>query len=165
MSDMGRTEAEDYLYHEAQLLDERRWDEWLMLWAPTDVELWMPIPPDATDRDTAASMLQDDRERLEQRIGRLQHPGLHSQLPPSRTSRIVGNVRCDSLTGGDVRLMSQFHLAEFRPGNGAGMGVSQLLAGTMQHHLRRIDGNWLIYFKKIGLISVDGNNYHLQNLL
>lgn len=165
MTAMNRTEAEDYLYYEAQLLDEHRWNEWLALWAPEDIELWMPIPPDATDRAKAASMLQDDRLRLEQRIARLQHPGLHSQVPPSRTSRIVGNVRCGPLEGGGVRLLSQFHLAEFRPGTGAGMGVSQLLAGAMEHHLRRLAGEWRIQFKKIGLISVDGSNYHLQNLL
>ena len=34
MAAITRTQAEDFLYLEAQLLDERRFEEWLELFAP-----------------------------------------------------------------------------------------------------------------------------------
>jgi 3-phenylpropionate/cinnamic acid dioxygenase small subunit len=37
-----KQEIEDFLYREADLLDERRYDEWLALLAE-DVRYWMPM--------------------------------------------------------------------------------------------------------------------------
>ena len=113
---MMRTEAEDFLYMEAQLQDEKRWVEWLGLWAPDEIELWMPMNPLDNDRVKGSTMLQDDRARLEQRVERLGHPALYSQLPPARTNRIIGNVRCEDLADSQVKLLSSFQMAEFRPG-------------------------------------------------
>ena len=48
-----RQEVEDFLYYEADLLDERRYDEWLALLAE-DVRYWMPM---------RRNVKLDDRER------------------------------------------------------------------------------------------------------
>lgn len=41
-------ELEQFLYREARLLDEQRWDEWEALWTP-DGEYWVPSRPDQPD--------------------------------------------------------------------------------------------------------------------
>ena len=49
-----KQEVEDFLYHEAELLDERRYEEWLDLFTE-DVHYWMPmrrnVPADEPERE------------------------------------------------------------------------------------------------------------------
>ena len=85
------SECEQFLVHEARLLDEARFDEWLRLFTP-DAWYWVPAQPDqASPRDTI-SLIYDDRRLLETRVRRLASPRIYSQEPRSRTSRIVANV-------------------------------------------------------------------------
>jgi 3-phenylpropionate/cinnamic acid dioxygenase small subunit len=37
-----RNEIEEFLYLEARLMDEHRFDEWLSLWALEDATYWIP---------------------------------------------------------------------------------------------------------------------------
>src|SRR6202165_4505417 len=84
-------ECEQFLIHEARLLDEARFDQWLSLFT-SDAWYWVPSEPDqANPRDTI-SLIYDDRRLLETRVRRLASPRLYSQEPPSRTSRMIGNV-------------------------------------------------------------------------
>jgi p-cumate 2,3-dioxygenase beta subunit len=93
-SPISRTEAEDFLYHEAALLDEWRLDEWFALFAPGAV-YEVPTAGAPDDADSAASLfyVADDYARLRQRVERLKKPGAHSEWPRSEGARIVGNVR------------------------------------------------------------------------
>ena len=81
-----RREVEDFLYHEADLLDSWQLAEWLALF--TDAcRYWAPCTVDG-DLVTPPSMLIDDtRLTLEDRVMRLLHPTVHSQTHRSRTRR------------------------------------------------------------------------------
>ena len=56
------------------------------------------------------------RRLLETRIRRLRNPRAHAQVPPSRTSRIVGNVAVETErpAGADLLAVSNFQLVEYR---------------------------------------------------
>ena len=52
-------EAEEFLYREASLLDERRLDEWLEL-VSDDIHYWMPIRRTTTAKEVALEFTQPD---------------------------------------------------------------------------------------------------------
>jgi p-cumate 2,3-dioxygenase subunit beta len=89
-----RADYEDFLYHEAALLDEWRLDEWFALFAPGG-SYEVPTAGAPDDADSAASLfyIADDYERLRQRVERLKKPGAHSEWPRSDGARIISNVR------------------------------------------------------------------------
>jgi p-cumate 2,3-dioxygenase beta subunit len=88
-----RAEAEDFLYHEAALLDAWKLDEWLGL-LTEDAVYRVPSNdrPDAEPR-TALFTIADDIHRIRARVKRLQDPNAHAESPPSRTRRMISNVR------------------------------------------------------------------------
>jgi len=92
-SDIRRAEIEDFLYHEAALLDAWRLDEWLALL--TDDATYRVPSNDAPGADPAAALftIADDMHRLRGRVTRLKDPHAHAEFPPSRTRRMISNVR------------------------------------------------------------------------
>ena len=87
--DPGTCEA--FLVHEARLLDDGRFEEWLGLFT-ADAWYWVPSQPHQANPRDMVSLIYDDRRLLETRVRRLASPRIYSQEPRSRTSRIVGNV-------------------------------------------------------------------------
>jgi p-cumate 2,3-dioxygenase beta subunit len=98
-----RAEVEDFLYHEADLLDSWRLDDWLSL-LTEDASYYVP-PNDKPDADHRYTLftIADDIVRLRERIIRLKDPNCHAEYPPSRTRRLISNVR---ITGSDGDLIS-----------------------------------------------------------
>ena len=93
-------EVEDLLYGEADLLDERRYEEWLDLFTD-DVVYWMPlrenVPWEERDRDITGeddtSWMNDDKTTLTKRVRQLM-TGIHwAEEPLSRVSHLITNVR------------------------------------------------------------------------
>lgn len=93
-ADVTRDEVADFLYYEAELLDDWRLDDWLGLFT-ADGQYLVPatdIGPDASP-DTSLFYVADDRFRLEQRVERLLKKTAHAEYPRSRTRHLVSNVR------------------------------------------------------------------------
>ena len=66
---LSRQEAEDFLFEEARLLDERLFEAWLHLFTE-DGLYWIPIVEDA-DPTTQTSILYDDSALLQMRVHHL----------------------------------------------------------------------------------------------
>ena len=79
-----RADIEKFLYREARLLDERRFEDWMNLFAE-DGWYWVPAAPDQEDPYDGVSIFFDDRGIMKTRLERLDHPRVHSQKPASRT--------------------------------------------------------------------------------
>lgn len=102
--------VEQFLYEEADLLDGRRYREWLARVAP-DVHYWMPIRRTVTLRNLdmeftkpgAMAFYDDDHDDLRMRVEKLYTGTSWSEDPPSRTRHLVANVR---ITGGDGQMLS-----------------------------------------------------------
>jgi p-cumate 2,3-dioxygenase beta subunit len=92
-SDLSRQEVEDFLFHEAALLDAWRLSEWLALF--TEDATYSVPPTDAPDAepDDTLFLISDDAERLRSRVEQLEGKTTWSESPPSRTRRLIGNVR------------------------------------------------------------------------
>ena len=66
-SEWDRQDCEDFLLHEARLLDEARFDEWLALFTP-DAQYWVPSEPKQQSPHDTVSLMYDDRRLLETRF-------------------------------------------------------------------------------------------------
>jgi p-cumate 2,3-dioxygenase subunit beta len=123
--------VEDFLYLEADILDEWRLHEWLALFAENGRYL---IPStDKPDGDPTKDLflVQDDRFLLEQRVNSLQTRAAHAEYPHSRTRRLVTNIKATDTEDGRIDVRANF--AVFRARNG---GVDTYF-GRYVHELER----------------------------
>ena len=113
--------VQHFLYEEAALLDERRFDEWLERCAP-DIRYWMPAQTnrDRRKRDLTVGgpkdlpMFEETWEHLHQRVRRLATGHAWAEEPPSRTRRFIANLRVAECGGGRVRASSSLLLYRTR---------------------------------------------------
>ena len=91
MKEIGRAQVEDFLYHEAALLDAWRLDEWLELL--TEDATYRVPSNDRPDSDPKSALftIADDIRRIRARVTRLKDPHAHAESPRSR--RLISNVR------------------------------------------------------------------------
>jgi p-cumate 2,3-dioxygenase beta subunit len=109
-----RAQVEDFLYHEAALLDEWRLDEWQEL-LTDDACYYVPSNDQPeSDHRRALFLIADDRERIRQRIIRVQDPNCHAEYPKSRTRRMIGNVRIVAVEGDLISVAANFVCYRFR---------------------------------------------------
>jgi len=155
MERLSRQEAEDFVYREARLLDERRFEEWLELFTP-DGLYWIPIDENS-DPEKEPSVLYDDSATRGQRVYQLLHQPHWSQMPPSRTLHLVSNVRvADDQAPGNCVVHCHVAVFEVRPGDPRqlGRGEERFFAGHCEYRLRYESG-WRITLKKLVLINRD----------
>ena len=154
MAKISRNDAEDFVFEEARLLDERRFDEWLRLFSPTGI-YWLPIREDAHP-NIATSLIYDEPLRREERVHRLLRTPAQAQTPPSRTLHAITNVRVESAQR-DVRVHSNQVVHELRrAGFGQALrGEQRAHAGHCEHVLVENAGQWRIALKKVVLLDRD----------
>ncbi|HEY6258049.1 MAG TPA: aromatic-ring-hydroxylating dioxygenase subunit beta [Xanthobacteraceae bacterium] len=109
-----RAQVEDFLYHEAALLDEWRLDAWQEL-LTEDACYYVPSNDQPeSDHRRALFLVADDRERIRQRIIRVLDPNCHAEYPKSRTRRMISNVRILAVEGDLVSVAANFVCYRFR---------------------------------------------------
>src|SRR4051794_30629044 len=145
------SECEQLLIHEARLLDEARFDDWLALFTH-DAWYWVPAEPGQQSPRDTISLMYDDRRLLETRVRRLSSPRIYSQEPRSRTSRIVANVTIDETQPREHGVVTRckLQLVEFR------RDEQRIFAGTCFHHLVREEAAIRIQAKRVDLVNCDG---------
>jgi len=134
--------------HEARLLDEGKFDDWLALFTP-DGCYWVPSQPDQDNPHDTVSLIYDDRRLLETRVRRLASPRIYSQEPRSRTSRIISNVSIEDGDNNRCTVRSKLLMVEYR------REAQRLFAGTAFHRLVQTDGLILIASKRVDLLNCD----------
>ena len=139
--------VEAFLVHEAQLLDEARWEDWLALFAE-DAWYWVPSQPGQESPLDTVSLIYDDRKLLETRIRRLAGGAAHAQSPPSRTSRIVANCTLEPGADGPVA-RSKLQMIEYRRDR------QRLFGATVRHGLARRGDAFAIRWKRVDLVNCD----------
>src|ERR1041385_8569416 len=140
--------CEQFVLHEARLLDEAKFDEWLALFT-LDGWDWVPNEPDQANPHDTVSLIYGDRRLLETRIRRLASPRMYSQEPHSRTSRMVGNVIVEDAEGRAATVRSKFMMIEYR------REQQRIFGGTAHHRLVQSDGRVMIAWKRVDLINCD----------
>ena len=135
---------EQFLYHEAHLLDTQRYEEWLSLFTE-DATYWVPLEPGQKDPHETSSLIYDDRTLLELRVKQFRHPRAHARAPLPRTVHQVGNIVVR-----DLLVTSTLAVVEFRNEK------QKLWAGLVEHQLRRNSDSFRIARKRIDLVNSEG---------
>jgi p-cumate 2,3-dioxygenase beta subunit len=132
---VSRGQVEDLLYHEAELLDAWKLDAWMAL-LTEDAVYYVP-PNDKPDADHRFTLftIADDIVRLRERVIRLKDPNCHAEYPPSRTRRLITNVRVAGSDGDTILATANFVVHRFRRG-----GAHQAFVGRYHYRLRRVGG-------------------------
>jgi 3-phenylpropionate/cinnamic acid dioxygenase small subunit len=139
-----RHEVEDFLYLEAELLDERRLREWLELFTD-DSHYWMPVRHNPLNRPEELAeelsiqgesyYFNDSKETLRVRVERLYSKTAWAEMPPSRTRRLISNIRVKKDDGREIDVRSNFIVYRTR------MEKDQdIFVGTRRDVLRRVNG-------------------------
>lgn len=140
---------EQFLYDEANLLDEPDLDRWIELYSE-DGSYWMPVIPNQPDPLNHVSIFYDDRVMMEVRRRNFVHPRAASKDHSVRASHIIGNVRCSGRNQqGDLVVTSNFQCVLYY------RREQRLYAGTYLHHLIATDNSFKIRHKKVQLINCD----------
>ena len=137
-----------FLYQEARLLDQRKFDEWNDLFAEGGM-YWIPLAEDQDDPVNHLSLVYEDSMMRRVRINRLNHDRSWSQKPRSRTSHIVSAIVVESVSEGSNQLVvgSAFTMAEWRSFG------HRTFAGLYTHTLQVSDGRLQIVEKRVDLID------------
>ena len=152
-----KQEIEDFLYREADLLDERRYDEWLSLLAE-DVRYWMPmrrnVKVDDLEREFTReghdiSWFDEGKDTLTRRVRQIQ-TGIHwAEEPVSRISHLISNIQLievnpSAADPAEVSVRCRFLVYRNRVET-----ETDILVGKREDLLRRAGGGWQIAHRKI----------------
>ena len=144
----GDGDLAQFVYNEAQLLDEKRFEEWYELFTE-DGLYWMPLSRDQAEGRTQTSLFYEDRLLLKVRIERLHSPNAFSQAEPSWCQHVLQAPRVESRdeTTGSCVLRTPFMYLEVQRDD------QQVYAGVAWHHLIVRDGKLRMQMKKIDLLN------------
>lgn len=142
---IDRTAVEQFLFREARLQDEHRYDEWEALWADEDTIYWVPMRAGA-DPERELSYIYDNRSRLASRIRQLNTGLRHAQAPQSGLRRLISNLEVRQ-EGGEVVAESNFILIESR------RDVLTTWCGRTTHVLVPEGGSFRIRRKTVVLVN------------
>jgi 3-phenylpropionate/cinnamic acid dioxygenase small subunit len=146
-------EIEQFLYMEAELLDERRFSEWIELIAD-DIHYHMPQRRNVkfgeqvrenSDAESEISWFDEGKTTLAGRVRQI-NTGIHwCEEPFSRVRHIVSNVQVVDVNGDEVHARSRFFVYSNRLRDEVNMFV-----GKREDLLRRdADTGWKIARRKI----------------
>ena len=146
----------EFLAFEADLLDARRYEDWLAL-LTEDIRYWMPMARNMASDDTGREFTIEDEdvnwieegiETIRQRVAQLA-TGLHwAEQPPSRTSHMISNLRVLENSDGldEVKTRCRFLVYRNRLED-----EQNIFVGKRNDTLRRVNGSWKIARREIYL--------------
>lgn len=141
LTEITRQQVEEFLYHEAELLDDWNLDAWLTLFSE-DAEYVVPCN-DSPDGDPSRDLvlIDDNRLRLTARVERLNSRKAHREYPHSRTNHQVNNVRLGTVTNDELPVTAAFTVWRFRHGR------ESHYVGKYRYRLTAVDGQLRIRSK------------------
>ena len=150
-------QVEEFLYQEAEILDERRFEEWLDL-LTEDVRYWMPmrrnvkfgeLEREFTREGQDINWFDEGKDTLTRRVNQIL-TGVHwAEEPLSRICHTVSNVQVLEANPSvsepiDVTVKCRFFIYRNRVET-----ETDLLVGKREDVLRKVDGSWKIAQRKV----------------
>ena len=144
---MTEADVVRFIYKEAKLLDEKRFDEWYELFTE-DAYYWVPLVPGQTDPLAHNSLAYEDKLLLKLRIERLKQPTAYSQKPASRCLHVMQAPEIEKVDG-EFRTRTPFIYTETRGDD------SQRYAATAWHTLVPSGQGLKIRLKRVDILNAD----------
>ena len=138
---MSDAELARFIYREARLLDEKRFDEWYELFAE-DGHYWVPASPSQPDPLNHNSLAYEDKLLLKLRIERLKQPTAYSQKPASRCHHVLQSPEIEKSEKDEVLIRTSFIYTETRGDESqryAAVAWHTLVGKPLKIRLKRVD--------------------------
>ena len=152
-----KEEIQDFLYEEAEALDERNFEDWLDMLAD-DIRYWMPMRRNVkanelgrefTREGQHINWFDEGKETLERRVMQIR-TGVHwAEEPLSRICHFVTNVQLLNATPSasdptEVSVKCRFLIYRNRV-----QTETDFLIGKREDTLRKVNGSWKVAERKI----------------
>ncbi len=139
--------VEQFLFRQAELLDNHRWQEYIDLFTADGV-YWMPADRADTTWDGVPSIFAEDRNLMTVRMRRVLHPDAWSQRPLWGTNHLVGNVIIENESAqGDIVVRSRFYMLELR------RDTVRHFGGSYVHHLKKTKDGYRIKLQRVDMTN------------
>jgi benzoate/toluate 1,2-dioxygenase subunit beta len=150
-------EVEQFLYKQSELLDTKRWRDWIDLFTPDGI-YWMPPAPEYKTWDGQPAIFAEDKNLMTVRMNRVLHPDAWSQRPLWETNHVVSNVSIQKVSkNGDVEVKSRFHMMELRRDD------VRHFAGSYLHRLKKTKKGYAIQLQRVDMANAQAAyDYVLQ---
>lgn len=154
-----KEEIADFLAMEADLLDTRRFDDWLAL-LTDDIRYWMPIARNVAADDLNAeysaegidaNWFDDGIETLRQRVSQLATSVHWAEQPPSRTTHMISNLQITRITPETGQPQIVETRCRFLVYRNRLETEQDVFIGKRNDTLRRVDGTWKLARREIYL--------------
>jgi len=146
-------EVTDFLYREADLLDERRYEEWLGLLAD-DYQYSVPLRMNVRYDDIAGReqtrageeicWFDEGKATTELRVAQLATGQHWAEEPVSRVTHLVTNIRLESSRPPEVEVSCRFVVYRNRVAD-----ESDFLVGRRRDRLRRTGDGWQVCRRRL----------------
>lgn len=154
--DVSEAEArvlQRFIFDEAQLADESRWDEWEAL-LDDDMHYWVPINEADDPSGLDPSIINDNRSRLATRLRQLRTGTRHSQAPKSVMRRMLSNITMERTAPDTYKVAANFVVYEYQ--NQSTMQLN-VWPGRVEYSLRRKGSELKMFRKKVHLVHSSGS--------
>lgn len=161
MTSEQRATLEDvtqFVYREARLQDEHRYDDWESLWTDDGV-YWVPANGDGGDPEKVMSIIYDNRSRIALRIRQFHTGKRFSQTPQSRLRRLISNIEVLEDDGRELSVGSNVLIFENQTRGDV------LWAARTEYRLRRMDGQLRMARKTVNLVNNQDALYSMAFLI
>lgn len=147
--------VQEFLFHEARLLDERRLREWLELYAP-DAEYWVPYTWEQRSPKDHVSLFYETVALLRMRVDRLESERSPLDSPKARVNHYLTNIAVEEAGQGEVLARAYLLFTEYR------REEQRWFAGRGTWRLRPKEASYQIAAKRIDLLNADQDSGHLR---
>jgi 3-phenylpropionate/cinnamic acid dioxygenase small subunit len=149
-------EVEQFLYKQSELLDTKRWQDWIDLFAPDGI-YWMPPAPEYKTWEGQPAIFAEDKNLMTVRMNRVLHPDAWSQRPLWETNHVVSNVAIQKASAKEVIVKSRFHMMELRRDD------VRHFAGSYLHTLVKTKTGYKIKLQRVDMANAQAAyDYVLQ---
>ena len=149
-------EVEQFLYQQSELLDGKKWQDWIDLFAADGI-YWMPPAPEYKTWHGQPAIFAEDKNLMTVRMNRVLHPDAWSQRPLWETNHVVSNVRITKSWAKGIVVKSRFHMMELRRDD------VRHFAGSYEHHLKKTKNGYRIQLQRVDMTNAQAAyDYVLQ---
>ena len=153
---MSIQSVEQFLYYEANLIDDRDFEAWVSLFTEDGI-YWVPSNNDDMDPSKHVSIIYDNLEGIKDRVWRLGSGLAFAQEPASKTMHQLSNISVEEETDGEVKVRSNVVIYDYRDNHHLrSMDAIVQYPARCQYLLRKSGDSYQIALKKVNLINSNG---------
>lgn len=152
---MTQQEAEQFLFAETRLLDQRRYQEWRALFGDEGV-YWVPANDTDADPQINCSVIYASGQQLDDRLGRAGSSYFWADQPAIKSLHTVANICATAEDTENVLILANQVIYLYRENDQRREVPLEILPATSEYRLERVNNGWLIKLKKLNLLQADG---------